>query len=144
MKQIRKVLLILPPVFTSTAVLDVNPLPPLGLAYIAAILERRGIEVRILDCLIEGWHERVQVDAHRFRIGTSFGQIERVIREFRPDLVGVNNLFTTQRSNAHEVYALAKKVDASIVTVAGGAHPTAMPELVLEDLNVDFVVIGEG
>ncbi len=144
MKKIKKALLILPPVFTATRVLDVNPLPPLGLAYIGAVLERRGVQVRIFDCLVEGWHERVQVDERRFRIGSSFEEIERVVREFQPDLVGVNNIFTTQRQNAHEVYKIAKAVDPSIITVAGGAHPTVMPELVLEDRNVDFVVLGEG
>ncbi|MCX5681351.1 MAG: cobalamin-dependent protein [Candidatus Omnitrophica bacterium] len=141
---IEKVLLILPPVFTSTKILDVNPLPPLGLAYIAAILEQRGIEVRIFDALAEGWHERVQVAEHKFRIGSSFEEVERIIREFQPDLVGVNNLFTTQRQNAHEIYRITKAVNSAIVTVAGGAHPTVMPELVLEDKNVDFVVLGEG
>ena len=144
LKHIKKVLLILPPVFTSTRYLDVNPLPPLGLAYIGAVLDKRGIQVRIFDCLIEGWHERVQADEHRFRIGSSFEEIERIIREFKPDLVGVNNLFTTQRQNAHEIYRIAKVIDPLIITVAGGAHPTAMPELVLEDKNVDFVVLGEG
>ena len=62
---IKRALLILPPVFTSTKVLDVNPLPPLGLAYIAAIMEQRGIEVRIFDALVEGWHQRVAGEACR-------------------------------------------------------------------------------
>ncbi len=144
LRKISKVLLILPPVFTSTKVLDVNPLPPLGLAYIGAILEERGIEVKIFDALAEGWHQRVEVGGDKFRIGSSFEEIEGLIRNFKPDLVGVNNLFTTQRENAHEVYRLVKKVSPSIITVAGGAHPTVLPELVLEDPNVDFVILGEG
>jgi len=142
--RIKKALLILPPVFTSTKVLDVNPLPPLGLAYIGAILEERGIEVKIFDALVEGWDQRVLVGEHTFRIGSSFDEIGSLIRDFQPDLVGVNNLFTTQRKNAHEVYRIAKSIAPKVITVAGGAHPTVMPELVLEDKNVDFVVLGEG
>ena len=117
--KIKKALLILPPVFTSTRLLDVNPLPPLGLAYIGAVLEARGIEVRIFDALVEGWNERVAVGEHTFRIGSSFQEIETLIRDFQPDLVGVNNLFTTQRKNAHEVYRIAKSINPGIITVDG-------------------------
>lgn len=142
--RIKKVLLCIPPVFTFKHGIDVNPLPPLGLAYLGAVLENKGIEVKIFDCLAEGWNDRVEVSNEVIRIGTSFEQIEEIIRDCKPDMVGVNNLFTTQRKNAHEIYKLAKKTNPGIVTVAGGAHPTAMPELVLSDKNVDFVVIGEG
>ena len=38
---IKKVLLIFPPVFNDYAKTQMNPVPPLGLAYIAAVLELR-------------------------------------------------------------------------------------------------------
>ncbi len=37
---IKKVLLIFPPVFNDHKKTQMNPVPPLGLAYIAAVLER--------------------------------------------------------------------------------------------------------
>lgn len=143
-RKIKKVLLYIPPVFTSKYGIDVNPLPPLGLAYLGAVLENNGIEVKIFDCLAEGWDNRLEVGDNIIRIGTSFEQVEEIIRDYAPDMVGVNNLFTSQRKNAHEIYKLAKKINSNIVTVAGGAHPTVMPELVLTDANVDFAVLGEG
>lgn len=143
-RKIKKVLLYMPPVSTSKYAIDVNPLPPLGLAYLGAVLENNGIEVKIFDCLAEGWDSRVEVGDNIVRIGTSFEQVEEIIRDYEPDIVGVNNLFTSQRKNAHEIYKLAKKINSNIVTIAGGAHPTVMPELVLSDANVDFVVLGEG
>ncbi len=142
--KIRKVLLFIPPVFTSKGNLDVNPLPPLGLGYLGAVLENSGIEVRIVDCIMEGWHKRIEVGGNIIRIGLPFEKIEDIIRNYSPDIVGVNNLFTLQRENAHEIYKIAKKVDKDIITIAGGGHPTVMPELVLSDENVDYVVIGEG
>ncbi len=143
-RKIKKVLLFIPPAFTFKDRIDVNPLPPLGLGYLGAVLENAGIEVKIVDCLLEGWHNRVKVAENTIRIGLSFERIEEIIRDFGPDIVGVNNLFTRQRENAHKIYALAKKVASTIITIAGGAHPTVMPELVLADSNVDYMVLGEG
>lgn len=137
-------MLFIPPAFTFKDAMDVNPLPPLGLGYLGAVLENAGIEVKIVDCLLEGWKVREDVADNIIRIGLPFDRIEEIIRSYGPDIVGVNNLFTKQRENAHQIYALAKKTDTGIITVAGGAHPTVMPELVLADGNVDYVVIGEG
>ena len=39
---------------------------------------------------------------------------------------------------------MVKGVDTSIVTITGGAHPSALPAETLKDENVDFVIIGEG
>ena len=142
--KVKKVLLIIPPAFTFEDNLDINPLPPLGLGYLGAVLEKVGIEVKIVDCLIEGWSNRAEVTGGMIRVGLSFNQIEDIIRDYDPDIVGVNNLFTKQRDNAHKIYELVKKVDNRIITIAGGAHPTVMPELVLADGDVDFVVLGEG
>ncbi len=141
---IEKVLLFIPPAFTFRDAIDINPLPPLGLGYIGAILENAEIEVKVVDCLMEGWNNRVNVDDKAIRIGLSFDKIEEIIRDYSPNMVGVNSLFTKQRDNAHKIYELAKKIDSNITTVAGGAHPTVLPELVLEDQNVDYVVLGEG
>jgi len=142
--KIKKVLLFIPPTLTFKDNIDVNPLPPLGLGYLGAVLEQRGIEVRIVDCLIEGWHTREDIARNVIRIGLPFKDIENIIADFHPDIVGVNNLFTRQRGNAHHIYKLAKELAPHIITIAGGAHPTVMPELVMSDPNVDFVVIGEG
>ena len=143
-RKIKKVLLFIPPAFTFKDAIDVNPLPPLGLGYLGAVLENEGIEVKIVDCLLEGWNNRVDVADNIIRVGLPFNRIEEIIRSYGPDFVGVNNLFTKQRENAHQIYAVAKNVDKGIITVAGGAHPTVMPELVLADGNVDYVVLGEG
>ncbi len=142
--KIKKVLLFNPPAFTFKDNLDINPLPPLGLAYIAAVLEKMGIEVKIYDCLIEGWNNRREINPEIIQIGVTPEEVKRQISDFGPDLVGVNNLFSRQRKNAHSIYALVKEVNPNIITVAGGAHPTVMSELVMQDNNVDFVVLGEG
>jgi len=143
-RKIKKVLLFVPPAFTFKDNLDINPLPPLGLGYLGAMLGNIGIETKIVDCLIEGWNNRVDVGGNTIRVGLDFNKIGEIVKYFSPDIVGVNNLFTRQRENSHAIYGLTKKINKDIITIAGGAHSTVMPELVLSDKNVDFVVIGEG
>jgi magnesium-protoporphyrin IX monomethyl ester (oxidative) cyclase len=143
-KKIKKVLLFIPPALTFKDDVDVNPLPPLGLGYLGAVLENHNIEVKIVDCLIEGWHTREDIAHNTLRIGLPFKEVGDIISDFNPDMVGVNSLFTRQRENAHHIYKLAKEFNPAIVTVAGGAHPSVMPELVMSDPNVDFAVLGEG
>src|SRR4030042_2916398 len=99
-RKIKKVLLFIPPAFTFKDSLDVNPLPPLGLGYLGAVLENAGIEVKIVDCLLEGWNSRVDVADNIIRVGLPFNRIEEIIRSYGPDMVGVNNLFTKRRVNA--------------------------------------------
>ena len=53
MKNIKKVLLFIPPTVTSKRRIDINPMPPLGLGDLAAILEKNGIEAKIVDCLLD-------------------------------------------------------------------------------------------
>ena len=142
--RIDRCLLLSPPAFSSRKLLDINPAPPLGLGYIAAVLEGMGKEVRIVDCLLEGWHNRQIVQGDVIRIGLDAEEIARIVREFQPDLVGVNSQFTRQYKNAHEMYRIVKSIDPTIITVAGGAHPSVLPAFALEDRNLDFVVIGEG
>lgn len=143
-KEIKKCLLFVPPAFTNKKSIDINPLPPLGLGYIASVLENMGIQVKIVDCLMEGWNNREDVGNDILKIGLPDATISNIISEFSPDIVGVNNQFSKQFKNAHRIYEIVKSVDESIITMAGGAHPTAIPELALQDPNLDFVVIGEG
>ncbi|MBN2407449.1 MAG: cobalamin-dependent protein [Elusimicrobia bacterium] len=139
---IKKVLLIQPP-FSIMKTEPKMSMLPLGLAYIGAALEKN-YEVRILDCLAEGYGTERELEDGLILIGLEPGQIERRIRDFGPDLVGISCLLSAQAGNSHETARIVKTVSADIITVMGGAHPSALPEVVLEDGNVDFAVIGEG
>lgn len=55
---IRKVLLINPPAIVKESWADDVGSFPLGLSYIAAVLEQNGSEVKIIDCFTEGFFER--------------------------------------------------------------------------------------
>lgn len=143
-QHIKKVLLIQPPAFCNNFRNDMNPNVPLGICYIGAMLEREGYQVKILDAFIEGWDQTERVSPEILLVGMSYAQIKAYIAAERPDVVGITSMFTMQRRNAHKVAALAKEVDPGTIVIMGGAHPTAAPEMVLADPNVDAIVLGEG
>jgi len=115
---------------------------PLSLLYMAAVLNKNGHEVRIYDSLIE---TKGTIDTRiGFQIGSWEG-IKKAIEDYSPDIVGINNQFTEQKSNAVEVARIAKDVDKNITTVVGGNHATVRPEDFLEKYSgIDIACRREG
>lgn len=142
--KLQKILLIQPPAFSNNARGDMNPNAPLGIAYIASMLERERFDVQILDAFIEGWSQETRINEEKILVGLTFEQIGEFVAHANPDVVGITSMFTSQRKNAHRVANLVKEFDSEIVVVFGGAHPTSAPESVLDDPHVDVAVLGEG
>ena len=145
--KIKRVLLLDPP---QTRPLNLNVdkmriglVAPLGLAYIAAVLENEGIEVEILDCTAEGQLEGLKY-GNGVRYGMTDRQIETYIEHYEPDLVGVSCLFSNKAWDAHNVCRIVKEYNTNVITAMGGAHPTALVSETLADRNVDTVIMGEG
>lgn len=117
--------------------------PHLGLAYICAALRHRH-EVFVLDAIAEGY-EIEKIENYNFMTyGLPFEVIKDKIKNYNPNIVGVSWLFSNQSVNVHKVCAIAKEVNPKIITVVGGAHPSALPAEALKDMNIDYAVIGEG
>lgn len=138
-----KVLLIYP-FFTVSPSDYPTPDPPLGLGYLAAVLEKHQYPVKILDALALGIEQAKKIKGGLLRVGLSEKEIRRAITDFQPDIVGISCAFTIHAANSHEIAALVKKVNQKILVVFGGAHATACSSLVLKDKNVEVVVLGEG
>ena len=96
-------------------------LPPLGLGYLAAVLEQRGIGWGITDCTFIGVEEGTQ----------------RILAK-RPRIVGIYSMVTLGRNANRMAQALHGKVD---FLVAGGPLPTVYPEQFLGAF--DYCVKGE-
>ena len=117
--------------------------PPSGLAYIAAYIEKQGYEVRIVDASAEGYQNTIEEDDF-ISYGLSDDEIRKRILEFRPDIVGVSCLFSSQYKNARKLLEIIKTTEPGIITVTGGSHPTYTVKESLDDKNLDFIVLGEG
>jgi len=140
---IKKVLLINPPAIVKQSwAQDVGSFP-LGLSYIAAVLEKDNFEVKIIDCFIESFSSRRKINNELIRIGMSDDEIVKAVTQYSPDLVGVSIQFSCQLFSALHVSSLIKKVSRDIITVAGGNHVSAAPESIGNNA-FDWIIIGEG
>ena len=99
--------------------------PHIGLAYMGTLLRERGIDVEVYD---EG------VDTHQFG---------NILSQYNPDVVAI----TSMTFNILDAYRLARvtKEHSRALVVLGGAHPSALPELTMEECpECDIIVRGEG
>jgi len=120
-----KILLIAPP--TSEKFPSVSRVPPLGLAYLAAVAEKNGHNVEIFDASVED---------------LTLEQIAEKVLTTNADLVG----FTAMTSNypqAERIARILKERGLKAPVVIGGSHATFMTKDVLEHW-FDFAVRGEG
>jgi anaerobic magnesium-protoporphyrin IX monomethyl ester cyclase len=117
-------------------------LPPLELAYVAALLEKQH-DVHIIDAANEGWKNLEQIDATKYRQGLKNKEITDRIKRFSPDIVGIAILFPGWWKTSYEVASIAKSIDKNVITVLSGLHPSARPAYCLKHPNTDFVVMGE-
>lgn len=144
-KKIDKVMLINPPgkiTITSEGSRERKlAVPPLGLAYLAAALIENGIEVDILDILIEGYENEHVLD-NIVVYGLDDAQIRKRISDFNPDLIGVSCLFSNRGKEALNICKTAKEVIPEAYVVLGGQHPSGLPGMIL-DPNVDLALFGE-
>lgn len=117
--------------------------PPMGIMYLASVLEAKGYTVAILDCQTEGLDRDAPLQDGYVEVGIPMEEVGQRIMEFGPDLVGISCNFSVMVSSMNETAALVKKILPSAVVVAGGNHPTSMAEEVMENQNIDFVLKGE-
>jgi anaerobic magnesium-protoporphyrin IX monomethyl ester cyclase len=116
---------------------------PLGLMYIAAVLDKAGYKTEILDAFMTDSSFLKVGDT--LEVGMPYRKIHEEIRRRKPDIVGIASPFTCQAENAIRVGDIAKEVNPNILTVVGGPHVTAVPVEFLEEAkSIDIAVIGEG
>ncbi len=106
-----------------------SSMPPLGLLYIAAVLEEDGHEVRVVPTDILEW---------------SWTRIREEMREFHADIIGITAT-TENRFQSFRLIKEAKKANRTVLTVLGGPHASMAGEDCLEHIpELDLVVKGEG
>lgn len=128
----KKIMLIFPPlVLENRYSHDVGDaggnLPPLGLLYLAAVLEKGGHIASIVDAPVEN---------------LDLKQVIEKIRTDQPDIVGISAI----TSLAEKTKALCKAIRENFPQIkifVGGPHPTILPEEVLEQTGADLVIKDE-
>lgn len=106
----------------------INSYPPLGLGYLAAVMEREGHEVAIYDLGLDPEREMAR-------------DVAEVVA-FEPNLIGVTAM-TNNYHSAEQLIALLKK-QIGCPIVLGGPHATLFPQRLVADPHIDYVIYGEG
>jgi radical SAM superfamily enzyme YgiQ (UPF0313 family) len=109
--------------------LSENPSPPLGLAYLAAALEKAGAAVEILDFVVFPYVE---------------AEFRWKLAQFKPDIVAATAV-TMTFDRAIGIIREARRRCPDCLTVMGGPHVTFCAEETLSaHPELDIVVLGEG
>ena len=102
---------------------------PIGSAYLAAVLEKSGHELTVIDCPA---------------LGIDHEKLRAKIASFEPDVVGITSVTPTIKS-ALKASHVSKEACPNASVILGGPHVTYMYEQILREYpEVDIVVRGEG
>lgn len=102
--------------------------PHIGVAYLAAYLREKNIEINVIDSPIEK---------------LEFKEIQRRVKRFKPDVLGLT-ANTIQILEANETAKKIKGMDKDLPIIICGYHATAMPVKTLQEFNYfDYLVYGE-
>lgn len=101
---------------------------PIGLAYIAAALEKNGYPVQLID---------------NYLLEKTIPEVKTEIKKLNPKIVGITCSSVTYSSVIETAKAI-KETAPDCKIVVGGWHASYEPETILKNPEVDFVVMGEG
>ncbi len=138
--------LIRPPTLSSKNDAFQGPIPPLGLAYVAASLEKAGFSVQVVDAVGEAMD--------KFKLLEDFPDIlkngldhEEILQRIplEAKLIGISCMFSQDWPPIRSLFNLIRSHFPNATLVAGGEHVTSCPEYVLKDCpSIDCCVLGEG
>lgn len=125
----------------------VAPMPPIGLAYVAAALRHAGHRVHVVDAPGEA-PERVTDFSTPYgdmrRLGLTFDEI---VARIPPEttVVGITHTFLHEWPTVRELAAAVKVRRPDVFVMIGGENATAFRQWILEESEaIDCVVMGEG
>jgi anaerobic magnesium-protoporphyrin IX monomethyl ester cyclase len=136
-----KVLLIRPPAVSFKSEPSIILNEPLGLLYLAGYLKKNNKEVALVDGFADS---NVFKDGDFYGRGMSYVALAEKIKEFHPDIVGINYAFTQYSKGPHDVARMVKEISNRILVLCGGPAACASVSSVLTDTNFDLLVKGEG
>lgn len=106
---------------------------PTGIGALSAFLKRNGHTTILADI----------VTNEPLLSESQYSYIKKEITDFKPKFVGFT-VFETGFHWVKQICDFIKKIDDSIITIAGGYYPTLAPDEVINHDSVDIICRGEG
>lgn len=116
---------------------------PLGLAYLAAALERNGHQAIVIDSLAGHEPPTAPGPDGLYRCGMSEAELVAATLRVKPDLIGLTCAYTVQYRTTRSLAQAIKRATSTPIVI-GGAHCSALPTETLNEGCFDYVVVGEG
>lgn len=102
--------------------------PPLGLGYIAKVLDMNHISFKLYDC---------------YCTPLTKNDIKLLIEELKPKMVGFL-VYTESVGTTEKICEMVKEINPSILTVVGGPHATFQGKQMVEKPCIDIAILHEG
>lgn len=123
-----------------------SSVPPLGLAYIAAILRSHNYDVKIIDAVGENvkLYRKYEMNSRLMIHGISLDEIiERIETETK--YIGITSMFLHEYEMLISLSEKIKEKFPHIKIIAGGENVTSLYEQIYKDTDaIDYCVLGEG
>lgn len=118
-----KILLVRPPQISPNMGFPAGPKVglPLGLLYIASVLEKEGFRVEILDALADFALDGLDLNKEWIHFGLSWEKIEERIKKSEANVVGINNPFSSHLDSA--IKGFPRQKDSPGCSNSGGRSP---------------------
>ncbi len=138
-----KITLVQPPMTVNDLKSMPQVQPPLGLGYLAASVRQEGHVVRVVDGVGEGIgrHSKFRDDSWIYGL-----PIDEVVDRIDDDteVLGVGITFSNFWPISKMLIRALRARFPHAVIVCGGEHVSALPDFVLNEAPIDYVVMGEG
>lgn len=115
----------------------------LGISQLSAIVKRQGHKVNVAFSA-QLFNDRFNLQFPS--IAKYFDDTDEAINTIKktnPDVIAFGALTSTYQWGL-EITKVAKELNPNVKVIFGGVHTSAVPELVLKNPQIDYVVIGEG
>jgi anaerobic magnesium-protoporphyrin IX monomethyl ester cyclase len=143
-----EVALIRPPILQLKANLSAyGAIPPIGLAYVAAVLRDAGHSLVVIDAPGEAIDQHDEVASPIGPLRRSGLNPEQIAERLSPttQVLGITHMFLHEWPTIRAIAELAKAKIPGLVVVVGGENATAFWKWMFEQSDaVDYCVLGEG
>lgn len=120
--------------------------PPLGLAYLAAVLREKDYDVKVLDAVGDSVKTYRKYDRNS-KLMMHGLNIKEIVENLDPNTkyVGITSMFLHEYELLVDLSELIKERYPHITILAGGENVTSLSEQICKDTTaIDYCVLGEG
>lgn len=120
--------------------------PPLGLAYLAAVLREKAYDVQVLDAVGDSVKSYRKYDKNQ-KLMMHGLRIKEIVENLNPNTkyVGITSMFLHEYEMLVDLSELIKNTYPHMIVIAGGENVTSLCEQIYKDTSaIDYCVLGEG